>query len=283
MLSAGGVVVLQVLPRLIQATDWRITCVICGVIMLAASPLVLLFVKQNRPEYYGLLPDGAGNGPEISNADTKDMLVKGAEYAASFQERELTLKQAMKTWAFWLLVISQTCFALLGGVVSLHTYNFLTDMKIDPIEAAAMLSLQVFFQMPFRFVGGVISDRLSTRHLPFALGAAYLVMALSVVPLLFRQTIPMVYIFLVLYGIGNGLPTTLRIGVISRYFGRKSYGKIYGNINFFTAIVAFAAPIYAGWAYDTTHSYIAVFTQGVILTLVGVVFTCFIRIPKPSE
>jgi MFS family permease len=283
MLSAGGVVVLLFVPHLIQANGWRMACVVCGIIMLASSPLVLLFVKQNRPEYYGLLPDGAELDAGTSTTDIKDMLAKGTEYAASFQEREFTIKQAMKTWAFWLLVVSQTLFSLLGGVVSLHTYNFLTDMGIEPIKAGAMLSLQIFFQMPFRFVGGVISDRLKMTQLPFALGGAYLIMALSIIPLILRQTIPMIYIFLVLYGIGLGLPTTLRIGIISRYFGRQSYGKVYGNINFFTAIVAFVAPIYAGWMYDKTHSYIDVFTQGVVLTLIGVIVTCFIRPPKPSE
>lgn len=175
------------------------------------------------------------------------------------------------------------CWALLGGTLSVHIIPFLTDMGIDEITAANMWALQVFFMIPFRFIGGIISDRLKLKHLPYALALSHLLTALAIVPFLLHQTIPMIYVFLVLYGIGNGLPTTLRIAVISHYFGRKSYGKIYGTMNFFTAALGFIAPIYAGWMYDRTHSYITTYWQGVILALIGVVLTIFIRLPKPTE
>jgi sugar phosphate permease len=283
MLSAGGVIVLQILPRLIQSYGWRMSSVICGATMLAISPLVIFFVKQGRPEQYGLLPDGARIDIGTAQVEQKDIIARGIEYAASFQEKEFTLKQAMKTPAFWLLVMSQMSFALLGGVLNVHTINFLTDQGIEPVKAGAMLSLQVFFQMPFRFIGGTISDRLSMTQLPFAQGAAYLTTAVALVPLLVHQSELTVYIFLIIYGIGLGLPTTLRIAIIARYFGRKSYGKIYGSINFFTAILACASPIYAGWIFDQTQSYLNVFTQGVLVTIIGVILTFFIRPPKSPK
>ncbi|MBA7615447.1 hypothetical protein ES703_22728 [subsurface metagenome] len=55
---AGAVVPL--VAWLITTQGWRMAAVIGGVVMwLVGLPLVWFFVKQHRPEYYGLLPDGA--------------------------------------------------------------------------------------------------------------------------------------------------------------------------------------------------------------------------------
>jgi nitrate/nitrite transporter NarK len=49
----------------------------------------------------------------------------------------------------------------------------------------------------------------------------------------------------------------------------------------FVAPAGVIAPIYAGWVYDTTGSYITVFTLFVVLLVVSAAILPFIRPPKP--
>ncbi len=52
--------VLPLIAWLITVIGWRMTCVLGGIVMLVVGlPLLFFHVKQQRPEFYGLLPDGA--------------------------------------------------------------------------------------------------------------------------------------------------------------------------------------------------------------------------------
>lgn len=59
LLSIFQIVSLQLITPLVLSQGWRMTCFIWGFVMLAMVPFTLAFVKRQRPEYYGLLPDGA--------------------------------------------------------------------------------------------------------------------------------------------------------------------------------------------------------------------------------
>jgi hypothetical protein len=133
-----------------------------GILLFALSPLISVFVKTKGPEYYGMLPDGEAIDPG-QNENMEALILKGAGYAASFDETEFTFKQAWRTHAFWLFVVSVTINTFVNGGIGVHTVPFLTDIGISETVAGAMLSMQVFFPIPSRFFGGVIADRLDKK------------------------------------------------------------------------------------------------------------------------
>ena len=59
LIGVFGIVILQAITWLNDVKDWRFTCFVWGFIMLASLPLAYFLIKPHRPEYYGLLPDGA--------------------------------------------------------------------------------------------------------------------------------------------------------------------------------------------------------------------------------
>jgi nitrate/nitrite transporter NarK len=67
----------------------------------------------------------------------------------------------------------------------------------------------------------------------------------------------------------------------ARYFGRKAFGSIGGTSSMFVTPVGVIAPIYAGWVYDTTGSYMTAFTLFAVLLVVSASILPFIRPPKP--
>ncbi len=274
----SGVLVLPLIAWLITVVDWRTTCLIGGIVMLAfGTPLVWFFVRQYRPEYYGMLPDGASTSVD----EDENMIAKGLSYAAEVKEFDFTFRQALRTRAFWMLVIAAACHSLAAPAISLHGVPFLTDFGFDPLQASRTLALMVGMSIPARLVGGLLIDRVRKEHMRFVLAGAYLLQALGFAFFLFYQTEAMIYAWFVIYGLGMGTGFALMLPLRMRYFGRKSIGSIIGIAQTFALPVGIMAPIWAGWIYDTTGSYIFAFT--VIAGLLGFagVLTLFILPPKP--
>jgi sugar phosphate permease len=120
----SGVVVPPLITWLMFVHGWRTACVIGGVTMLAVGlPLVWFFLRRHRPEYYGLLPDGAK--ADRTAVDTGQMIERGVEYATRVQEVEFTLRQAMKTPAFWLILVAAGFQNLVGPALYIphHTLS----------------------------------------------------------------------------------------------------------------------------------------------------------------
>ena len=276
----SGALVLPLVAWLITIHGWRTTCVIGGVVMLLVGlPITWFFLKQHRPEYYGLLPDGATTEEEAADAD--QMIDRGVEYAAEVEEVEFTLRQAMRTAAFWLLIVANAFHSLAMPAINIHGIPFLTDIGISPLKAAGILALMVGASIPARFIGGFLSDRVKKQHLRFLVGGAYLLQAVGFAIFLLNQTTATIYIWFIFYGIGMGAGFALMLPVRARYFGRKALGSIEGISRAVMTPAGIAAPIYLGWVYDTTGSYISAFTIiGILLTFSGVL-AATIMPPKP--
>ena len=276
----SGVLVLPLIAWLIVLRGWRMTCVIGGLVMgLVALPLVWFFLKQHRPEYYGLLPDGATEEEVATEANR--MIDKGIEYAAEVEELEFTIRQAMRTPAYWLLIVVHSVHGLAASAINIHCIPFLTDIGIDPLTAAVMMAIMVAASIPARLISGFLADRFSRSHLRFLLGGAYLLQAVGLTVFLLTQTTAMIYVWFILYGLGMGAAWTLSSPVRARYFGRKAFGSIGGTSMMFLTPIGVAAPIYLGWVYDTTGSYLTGFTLMAGLLVFASVVAPFILPPKP--
>jgi sugar phosphate permease len=277
----SGVVVLPLIAWLITNHGWRVTCLIGGVVMwVIGFPLAWFFLKSHRPEYYGLLPDGAT--VKEGAIEEGRMVDHGVKYAAEVKEVEFTLRQAMRTPAYWLLIVANAVHGLAMPVMNIHAIPFLTDPGIgmDPVKAAGMMSIYVGVSIPFRFIGGFFVDRIKRERLRFIVGGAYLLQALGFAVFLMNPTITMIYVWFVLYGIGMGVGFVMS-PMRGRYFGRKAFGSIQGTSMAFGTPVGVLAPIYAGWVYDTTGSYTTAFIVVAGLLAASCILMAFVFPPKP--
>ncbi|MFC1978212.1 MFS transporter [Chloroflexota bacterium] len=276
----SGVLVLPLIAWFIITQDWRAACLIGGVVMwLFGLPLIWFFLRQHRPEYYGLLPDGATTVEEAT--DTGQMIDRGVEYAVEVQEVEFTLRQAMRTPAYWLLILAFGVQALSIHPVTVHSIPFLTDIGIDPLRAAGMLAMTALASIPSRIAGGFIIDRVKKQHLRFVLAATYLLQAVGIIVFLLNRSIAMIYVWFILRGLGMGGAMIMTHPITARYFGRKAFGSIRGFTTMFLIPIGMASPIYLGWVYDTTGSYIDAFTLVAVVLAMTAVLASFILPPKP--
>ena len=98
---------------------------------------------------------------------------------------------------------------------------------------------------------------------------------------LMNQTTAMIYVWFVIYGVAQGIGMGIMAPMRARYFGRKSFGSIAGVSRLFMTPIGIAAPIYLGWVYDTTHSYISAFVIIAGLVAASGVMALFVMPPKP--
>ena len=277
-----GVLVVPLIEWMVGAYEWRMTCLIWAGVMFTSIPLLWVLVRQKRPEYYGLLPDGATVEPDIA-VDVDSMIAWGVEYATGLEEIEFTLRQAMKTRSYWMFVVAWVCASVVLGGINIHVYNFLTDMGIDSTVASGMMAMMVFFTVPGRFFGGFVADRVRRDRQNYLVAGAFLLQAIGITAYLLYQNITMAYVFLIMYGLGSGAPTPLRLTLIGRYFGRKAFASIQGSAMMFSGPVGLLAPVFSGWVYDTTGSYINAFILYVGLVVLAALLMCLIRPPKPPS
>lgn len=276
----SAVIGLPLITWLIITRGWRMTCVFGGIlVLLVGLPLVWFFVKQRRPEYYGLLPDGAK--VETTEAATKPMLDRGVQYAAQVYEVEFTLRQALRTPTFWLLTIVQIARSMAAPALNLHSIPFLTDIGLGAMVAAGMVSIRVLVGLPARFFGGVLLDRIRKDRMRFVMASAYSLEAIGTGIFLLYPTVTMIWVWFLIYGVGAGLSTAVVNPLKGRYFGRKAIGSITGVSQALITPAAIIAPIYFGWVHDTTGSYMGAFTLVAVTIGFSAIMAAFVRPPKP--
>ena len=142
------------------------------------------------------------------------------------------------------------------------------------------MGLMVFFTIPSRFFGGFIADKVRKNRLYLLLAGSFLLQAIGIGAFLLNQSIPMVYMMLIFFGLGSGAISPLYLLILARYFGRKAYGSIYGILGFIRAPFQFLGPIYAGWVYDTTGNYMTAFLLFTVTAVLATITSCLLRIPK---
>ena len=224
-------------------------------------------------------PDGASAGEEA--ADISRMIDRGIEYAAEVQEVEFTLRQAWRTPTYWLFIVANLGHSVVIQAIIVHSIPLLTDMGLTPVRATMVMGMMVLVSLPSRFIGGLIADRIKIGHLRFLMGGGYLLQAIGIAAFLLNQTIAMVYVLLALYYLAFGITLTLNSIMRARYFGRKAFGSIQGTSMMFMTPVGVIAPVYTGWIYDTTGSYLTAFTLFAGLLVFSAVVMTLTSPPKP--
>jgi len=274
--SLAGMAFLPVIAALVENTGWRNTCLIWGIFILVCAPFMLMLVKQHRPEYYGMLPDGA----KANEEDSRDLLASGARYAAGVQEVEFTFKEALKTSSFWLITLGWMVMMAVYSGVQLHIVPFLTDRGIDPLAASSMMALSVFFTLPSRILGSLLADKVKKERLKYMLAGSLAMLGGGLAVFIIYPGIVSIYILLALYGLGFGAYAPLDTLIRGRYYGRKAYGSIQGVSMLFAAPVSFLAPVFSGWVFDTQGAYDTAFIVYAAMGIIGGILLCLIKLPR---
>jgi MFS transporter, OFA family, oxalate/formate antiporter len=231
-----------VLPGLINwlvtLYGWRLAYMLLGgVLLLAMAPLAWLFFRD-RPELYGLHPDG------------RQMAIDEAELAVA--EENWTLAEARRTAMFWIMSGSLALIAMLITGLYFHMVSIFADNGLASSAAAAVYAPIALATAAFTLAGGLLLDRVPARVM---LSAALFLLAFS---LWFAQHLSGVAAA-TLYGAAlggtSGLFHVVGMVVWARYYGRKHLGSITGVTATVVIIGSALGPLPLGAARDWLGSY----------------------------
>ena len=224
-----------------------------GLVLIIA---VLAFTRlRDRPEDVGLLPDG---GPPVA------------------PQSSVSTIQALRTRAFWLIVLGDAFAAIGISTVSTHLPVIMQDTELMPQDSRIIFFVQSYVILGFYLIGGLVGDCVSKSS---ALGFFTAVQTLGLVLLALTGSLPLFFMAAVLMGIGVGGRTPLRVAILADYFGVKSFGKILGLFALFAGLLAFTGVPMTAWIHNQEGGYVAVLLVLAGLGLVGMV--CFLKVQRP--
>lgn len=243
----------------IRNFGWRMAYIALGaaIFVLAFLP-VLIFVRE---------PSAAASAA-MSTPDAS--LAKG-----------LTLGEAVRTPRFWALMVAFfLAVAAINGTLT-HVIALLTDRGLPAQVGADALSTAGISLMLGRIASGYCLDRFWGPYVAALFFACPLV-GILLLGSGYGGYVPSIGV--ILCGIGIGGELDFMAFFISRYFGLKAFGQIYGWIFGVFTIGTGAGPYVMGAAYDAMHSYNLMFKifAGALVIVCGI-FLFLGPYPFPRE
>ena len=249
----GMIVVVPLTQLLIDGYGWRPAFRVLAVLAAAwIVPSSLWLLKQRQ------------NLGQSARENRGQSAIKQNQEKPGSDSRAITLRAAMRTQPFWLLMAAFFFGNLCSQTLHVHQVAYLVDHGLAAIAAASVVSVVGLASIAGKTGGGWLSDRMERERVYIA-GIA--IMAASAIVLLALGSAPTrwgAYGYAVLLGVGYSATATITPAMVSDRFSRKHFGAIVGIGLFGAALGSALGPWLAGWLYDTTGSYAIAFAAAAV-------------------
>ena len=236
----GGALAKIYAATLIDAVGWRMAYVGVGFLpLIVALPVVYLLFRDV-------------DDPKVERR-VKALETARPEGAGSNQLYGYTFAQCLREWRFWLLcaIFLPLSFAIGGPIPNLET--MLASKGFDRGDAIILASFLGYSVYVGRVLAGYLLDFVWAPIL-----ACVLQMMPAISMFIFATADPsygQMVIATVTLGVAAGVEYDLLAYLVARYFGMKSYARIYGTLYAFFGLGAGFGPAIFGAIYGRTGSY----------------------------
>ena len=237
--SLGAFILPPFAQALLDAVGWRQAYFLLGLLVIAVTvPAVGLFLRDT-PQMAGPPPDGERES-------------SGAASAPAVHEQGLSNREAWRSGTFWLIVVAFFLMSVSFHGCFIHLVPMLTDRGVPGRQAVLAISLLAVGSMTGRLCAGYLLDRFFGPPIAIAL------FGLATTGILLLWTglgSGWAFLAATLLGVGMGAEGDIVPYLLSRYFGLRAFGEIYGYA--FTAFVlgAVIGPLVMAASFDFTGSY----------------------------
>ncbi|SIO85262.1 MFS transporter [Nocardiopsis sp. JB363] len=227
-LNSGEAVLPLVVIAVLAVVGWKETWwVVVALLLLLAWPMSALMRRERAPA-------GVDDDPAVATV------------------RGWTRRQTLRDPYFYLLLTAMAAPALIGNTVFFHQAH-LTELRgWEPALFASAFSVYAVTTVVFNLVGGFLVDRLTALRLVpvylVPLGLGLLVLAAVEGPW-------SIVVFMLLYGITNGLSLSLFGAVWPEVYGVEHLGSIRSVIVAVLVLASAAGPGVAGLLIDAGVAY----------------------------
>ena len=268
--NVGGLMVVA-LTWSVSYFGWRSTALFFAIIIFMLI-IPITKVVRDRPEDYGLLPDGVK--PEDIESYTETMTEEKSN------NDDITVKEALRSQAFWVISLVHGIAVMALSALAVHQIERMVQVGISMEMAGLVVSVYTGFGIFFRILSGYLADKIDKRYVI----AVFLVFqTLSLLVFAFGDSVFSFMIFGLLFApgwSGRGAALTAYRGEL---FGRKRFASITGLSMVITNALSLTGPIFTGVLFDATGSYESPFVIMAGLSLVAGVLILFTKKPNPKS
>ncbi len=286
-ISLSGVVVPLAGLLILEQTDLEHAYQWIGCVILLASPLAWLVIRDT-PEKYGLLPDGlpVDGSPSDEGPETKS----GADFPGPITPHQLptvagepggtaqrwNLPMLLRTGAFWKLGFSYAMIlAGVAGTMSQLKPRF-NHMGFDDRTAMLMMAATAALGTLGKFFWGALCDRIDPRRVVATLvgcGAAGIGIMLA------ADSFAAIALFILVYGFAmGGVMSTLPI-IVADLFGRTSFASVAKFMPLFFILQGIGLEA-MGQSMDRAGSYDYAYVLFIGLNILAIFLVLSIRRPR---
>ena len=273
IVAAGPRLAMAIFPVVVAVVidvtgSWRAGWIALAVIAVLVVIPSAIFMRR-RPEDMGLRPDG----------DPEAVPVEGVAPSIA-RETDFTLREAIRTRAYWLVGLAIALVVFCGGAINFHQIPHLVEQGLSRTEAALVVMVWSGIGVLGAVTGGAIAQRFTMR---WTMTASLAGMAASILLLMNVTTLPGALAYAIVYGSFFGVMVSLMQVVYADYFGRRSMGTIRGSFQPVEMGMNALGPFLVGLWFDRTGSYDTPFIGFAVLFSLAALALALASYPRAPE
>jgi len=275
-IGIGGTLITPLLAISVHMWGWRWGAFLSGLGLILVGVPIALFVRRS-PESMGMLPDGA---TPVADPAKNQAAGSAASHRSPEPEADFTLKQAMRTSTFWMIILATTTRVAVFNAITVHFIPIMVWRGVSEQRAALLLATMALMSLPSHLLVGWIADYVSK---PKLMGICMSIGALSIFFLAYGEGEWALWVFTLLF---TFMEAIFPVGwaTVGDFFGRKSFATIRGTMSFFYLWGPALGPVITGAVYDRYQSYGPLMSTFIALSLLSGALYITLRKPKaPSR
>ena len=258
--SVGPALSIQALAICFENFGWQNTFMIFGVLGTLIIFICLLFFSDS-PEKKGTKPYGWLS----SDGDSEDSITKWSK---------LNQKIIFKTDSFWHLINIHFWGCVGHAVILVAVIPMAVNNGLTLVQASGILSIIAVVSISSRFAAPIIGDKFGSKPIIFL---SFLGQGLSVLILLWANSVSDFYLFAIIFGIPYGGEGTVIPVINKQYYGRFPMGTTYGWQLFGAGIGMAIGGFVPGILFDYLGNYNFAIWVSSISSLWGAVIVLMLR------
>ena len=272
-IGLGTLVLVPFNEFLIDALGWRSAfLVLAGIILCTLIPMTALFQRQS-PKDVGQYPDNI-----VPEHRKRSPLHQERDLPSPDGQKFWTVKATIQERAYWCIVLAVICDGFIINTLLVHQAVYIVDVGYSKRLAASLVGLVGLFGSVGGLLCGFLSDHVG-RKAGYTLGSVF-----SLIGILFLMLIKdavsiwMPFVFVLLFGLGNGGKMPMIAAITGDMFPGNALGRLMAihavGFGMGGAIGAYAG----GYFYDRMGTYFVPFLL-LLATIIIAAFSIWMTAP----
>lgn len=258
----GGVTMPPLAAGIIAFASWQLAYVSFAIIMVALALVALVVIRESAEDV----------DAERARTGRKALPAGGRGAMAG-----MSLRQASRTSAFWLVLVGLTAATFTYQGVLTQLRQHFGENGFEPALATSAVTIIAAMGIGSKLAFGRATERFSARKMA-AVSVAF--QAVGVGLMITPGGAPVMWAGIIIFGIGFGGLGALIVLVVQETFGLREFGSLMGVFQMATIISIAGGPWLAGAVHDRNGSFDAAFGAIIGIFILGFVTLVIARQPE---